>query len=82
MNFKPPFYSPPSVFQGENIFEQELNFDENGCEVMGANLSCSLELPPRSQYSLEVLMQQGIPLETVPLTPIVSQPLNIELWQK
>lgn len=77
MHFNPPFYSPPSVFQGENIIEEELSFDDNGCEVKGANLSCSLELPPRSQYSLEVLMQQGLPLNTVPLTPIISQPLNL-----
>ena len=76
MNFSPPFYIPPSVFPGQNIYEEEFNFDENGCEVKGAHLSCSLELPPRSQYSLEVLMQQGVPLDTVPLTPIVSQPLN------
>lgn len=76
MHFTPPFYSPPSVHQGENIFEDEPSFDENGCEVHCANLSCSLELPPRSQYSLEVLMQQGVPLDTVPLTPIISQPLN------
>lgn len=77
MHFTPPFYTPPSVYPGENIFEDELSFDENGCEVQSSNLSCTLELPPRSQYSLEVLMQQGVPLDTVPLTPIVSQPLNL-----
>lgn len=78
MNFKPPFYNAPFVCQGEHIFEEEFNFDENGLEVINPSLSCDLDLPPRSQYTLEVLMQQGVPLDIVPLTPIVSQPLNFE----
>lgn len=77
MHFQAPFYSPPPILQGEKILEEEFNFDENGCEVKGSNLSCALELPPRSQYSLEVLMQQGVPLDIIPLTPIISQPINI-----
>lgn len=78
MNFKPPFYTAPSTYLGEHIFEEEFKFDENGVELIQPSLSCDLDLPPRSQYTLEVLMQQGVPLDSVPLTPIVSQPLKLD----
>lgn len=77
MHFKPPFYSPPSILKGGTIFEDEFVFDENGQEVQRSSPSCILDLPPRSQYTFEVLSQLGTPLNLVPLTPIVSQPLNL-----